>query len=570
MIARFPLPASPPAVSLQVLWRRLGARASTGLWASSACVFLVALLALGWNIEGGRIAAAYADPIAGVRAQDESVYVSSAIRMAEGGSWLTPEVMGRLLLAKPPLLQWLSASAIDLFGLGLLSVRLPSLLFGAAGVAAVFAWASLGRTSFAGLIAALLLVSNPIWATFARLCYTDVLGSALALLAICSLAFDPALRRRRSRWLFGLFAGAAVMAKGIIGALPFFALGLYFAAARREDRPAARHALESLAVCLLVALPWHVYQLIVHRQWLLAESIFHQLIAVGVTETTGVRESLFYVRRLLAMDPALCILLLLGVGGAYHAWRRREPVRLIALCWTAVVVAALAVFRGRSVSYLTLLVPGLCVLAALYLPRFLQRASFVVVFGLVATFAVRAAVGNQPWSLRYDAPRWPSAAAMRWYYDQNRDAELIIAQPDDEFYGLTLPLKKIRYCLLGARDTLAALSPHFLYLGIAVSAKDFAGLAWKTPEIVDRLRAWGLDSQEPVATAILLDRPEDIRTVVEARPEADFYLPESWRPLTPKGICSTHDVVPVAGRVFLLARNVDERAASPQPLPAPW
>jgi 4-amino-4-deoxy-L-arabinose transferase-like glycosyltransferase len=114
--------------------------------------FLISFAVLAWNIDQAGIAASYNDPIAHIRSQDEAVYTSAAIRMANGSDWMTPEVMGRPLLLKPPLLVWFSALSLRLFGMSLFSIRLPALLLGAAGVAAVFAWVARARSMAAGVL----------------------------------------------------------------------------------------------------------------------------------------------------------------------------------------------------------------------------------------------------------------------------------------------------------------------------------------------------------------------------------------------------------------------------------
>ena len=57
--------------------------------AQAAAVFLASFLLLAWNVNQYGIAAAYSDPAAHVRAQDESIYVNAAIRITQDGDWLT-------------------------------------------------------------------------------------------------------------------------------------------------------------------------------------------------------------------------------------------------------------------------------------------------------------------------------------------------------------------------------------------------------------------------------------------------------------------------------------------------
>jgi 4-amino-4-deoxy-L-arabinose transferase-like glycosyltransferase len=534
---------------------------------ATAAVFLISLFVLAFNIRATRIGAAAVDPIAHVLAQDESTYVNSAIRMTRDGDWLNPKLMGRLFLFKAPLLQWLSAVSIESFGLGLLSVRLPALLMGAAGIAAVFAWTALHRTWPVAVASALLLVSDPIWVIFSRLCFTDVLASTLALLAMLTLGLDPRLNRRRSRILFGALAGAAILAKSIVGVLPFAALTLYSVAMRGAARPRVRYTVEAAALAFLVAAPWPVYQAIVHPQWFWIEFVRYQLLAVGVTAATGVTGyPLFYIRRLAVMDPVLCVFLALPAYAAVRSLRRREEVPMVAICWTLVVMLALAVFRGRSLSYLVLLLPALCIVVGLFLPRWMERRWPVTLILLLAAWGAKVGVGALP----YSAQPLESANAIHDYYLQNRDTELIVAAPDDSFYAITIPLPRVRYCYVDSARTIAGFAPHYLELGIAVTPVQLANLPSLMPEFSRRLSAWGVRSEEPVASAILLRNAGEINDVVRTLPDADYNLPAVWESQLTEPTRNSHTVKHSGDRMFLLARGVHARTQPLHRLPSGW
>ncbi len=532
-----------------------------------ALVFLLSLALLTWNVRATPVGSASIDPIAHVLAQDEAMYVNSAIRMSKDGDWLNPKLMGRLFLFKAPLLQWLSAISIQMLGLGLISIRLPSLLMGAAGVAAVFAWSGLSRRWPVALIAALLLISDAVWVTFSRLCFTDVLASTLALLAMLTLSLDPQMSRQRSQIVFGLLSGAAVLAKSVVGVLPFAALALYWLVMPRTARPRRIALLASLCVAAVIALPWPLYQLVTHPDWFWAEFVRFQIFAVGVTTATGVSGyPFFYLRRLAAMDPVLCTFVALALLPALRTIRARNPVQTVAVCWAGVVTGALLIFRGRSVSYLVLLVPALCILAALFLPRWLERAWIPLMLVLIAAFGIKASVGDLP----YRGQSLESVAALRQYYSQNRDTELIIAAPDDSFYAITLPLPHVRYCYVDSSRAIAAFAPHYLELGIAVTPAQLTSLSDWMPELSRRLSQWRVKTQEPIATAILLPKTEDINIVARALPRADYDIPSAWEVQLNGEMRDTHSLHRLGERIFLLAHGIVLRPHPVRPLPEGW
>jgi 4-amino-4-deoxy-L-arabinose transferase-like glycosyltransferase len=117
---------------------------------------------------------------------------------------------------KPPLLVWDTALTVRMFslvgwGTDPIAIRLPALLMGAVGCCVVFLWSLKGRSLAAGSLGAGLLLLDPLWGLLSRLCYTDTLVASLSALALWMAAMDPSLEHRRTRLLFGLFAGAAVM-----------------------------------------------------------------------------------------------------------------------------------------------------------------------------------------------------------------------------------------------------------------------------------------------------------------------------------------------------------------------
>src|SRR5579872_6076473 len=75
------------------------------------------------------LAGDYIDPVGRIIAQDEASYSHTAIQMARGAGWLTPTLMGRIALYKPPLLAWLAGFSARVAGISRLSLRFPVALF---------------------------------------------------------------------------------------------------------------------------------------------------------------------------------------------------------------------------------------------------------------------------------------------------------------------------------------------------------------------------------------------------------------------------------------------------------
>jgi hypothetical protein len=545
-------------------------------------VFLASFLLSSWDITRFGIAAAYSDPIQHIRAQDEALYVNSAIGITRDGDWLTPKFQGRPFFLKPPLLMWLSALCIRVFGLSLFAARLPALIFGAAGVAAVFIWIAQSRSILvggsvpghymAGLIGSSILVMSPLWQTFSRLCYTDMPAASCSALALVAVALDVRLEKRSTAIWFGAFSGGAVLSKSLAGLLPVAALAVFLVVSRtRLGWSLKSRIFEMTLAGLVVAAPWHIYQLLVHRQWFWAEGVKFQLLGVGLKGMpTGdfSHSFFFYIQRLWQMDPVLLALGLIGLVCLVPVLRARERTpQLLAFCWIAVTMAAMAAFQAKNLPYLVFLIPGLVILGTGAGPKWLDRRPAFAWTFLLILFGWKALEIDKPISLRPGARPIEGARAIRAYYDLGRDTELMVAQPDDEFYSATIPLPHVRYVLVDPTEITARTLPYYVPLGIVMTGTEFVHLPELMPGYKENLRKWGFDSTEPVGSTIVIKQSGELLKLVQSRPQCDFYAPSDW---DLKGAESSHWVIPYSSeRVFLLSRSASARRSVPN-LPDGW
>jgi hypothetical protein len=283
-----------------------------------------------------------------------------------------------------------------------------------------------------------------------------------------------------------------------------------------------------------------------------------QLLGIGMhPETNGLFNQAqgFYVQRLWQLDPILTLYAIAGIAGGIWAARSRDrSPELLALCWTAVTILALASFQAKYLTYIVMLLPPLCILGGLAIPR---RAILPVALLLIFK--------TQP-----VAPPMEGAKAMRAYYGLGRDAELIAAQTDDDLYSATLPLPHVRYAAVDPSQTLATGKPYYVSLGIVLTRDEFLALPDRQASYEQRLREWGENSPEPIGTAIMLNVPADLAAVIHARPESDFYIPAGWSDVISQAE-PTHQVYRYsADRVFLLSRAAGPRRQPLPRVPVPW
>jgi 4-amino-4-deoxy-L-arabinose transferase-like glycosyltransferase len=539
-------------------------------------VAAVAAALLGYGIDRASVGTAYSDPFSNLRAQDECTYANSALGLAHAGGWLTPKVLGRYLLFKPPLLLWMAGFCLKIFGQSLWALRLPALVAAICVTLIVFWWTRRERSILVASAAVALFLSNPLMHIFARLCYTDMLAVASIAGAMAFLYSDPRLSRTKPLWGFAASVAAGVMAKNVAGLLPLVMLALYCLLLRFEKRPSlTRMAFVALIAAVMIA-PWHIYQFVAHRQWFWADYVKIQLLGYGIQPPgSGSPESqaAFYCKRLAASDPVLGILLLTALPFLILALRGRSQVLPALLtAWFAIAAGALLLFRYQNLPYAILLIPPACLIVAEYNPLFSAQRAKWGLLALCAIFMLKSSAPGKIWGLSFGGVEPPAAVeGLRSYYGLGRTNELILADSDDFFYASTLPLPHIRYYFRVQDDELLKFFPHYAYLGIMLTEDQFERIPQSESIYAQRLRAWGLDSTQPIGTSILGLTDDALVRLVKARSTADYYvtIPELQLLERDESIRRTHTVSELRyGRAFLLAQKTGSRPVAR--LPARW
>ncbi len=202
----------------------------------------------------------------------DSVYIQIAREMLQRHDYVTPTIDGIRFFDKPPLMYWMAAGSMHLFGIHDWAARLPLAL----GVLALlFAVYALGNRLFAaisptaapdraGLYAALATATAIGPYLYTRFYIPDILIALWMTLSIhlFLIALDH-IRDGRST-LMPMLGFAAVMAldvltKGLIGVVfPVGFVLLYFAITRSLRLLTQLNILASTAFFLLIAAPWHI------------------------------------------------------------------------------------------------------------------------------------------------------------------------------------------------------------------------------------------------------------------------------------------------------------------------
>jgi hypothetical protein len=524
----------------------------------------VALLALACLLpRAARVGLAgdYVDPISRITAQDEALYAHSAITMVTGGDWLTPRFMGRPALYKPPMLIWNAALSAAVLGVQRFALRLPVVILAALALGLIFLWGSEAAGVQAGICAALLVLGNHLFHTLSTLCMTDGLLVAFTVAAVYCLYADPWLESRAALLGFSAASAAAILTKGIAGFFPLAVLAAYWLAARHKER--ARPARVALAggLALGFAAPWFLYQLATHGRWFWNEHVLVEIFGYGAgapPQTSRENPVLFYLVRLAATDPVLLSAAAVAIPAFLAALRRRGPGPTLLACWIGLTVAATLGWQYRNGSYLLALVPPLALLAASYGPFANRRSAGWLLTIVFAGMVVKAASPDSPWGLNYrEGTVQPVASALSEYCSEGSSNDLIVVDLADDLYGSALPLRRLRYAMVGDLGARGDYGMPFEDMGIVVTVPEFNDLRHSTGVFRNRLRDWGINSSSPIATLVLARAQGELEELVRAHPTVDFLVPERYRHYVEN---SGHDLVPAApGYFFLRSRLRGQR-----------
>lgn len=364
--------------------------ASLRRWLLSA----FAVLALFYNL-GGR----------GLNEPDEGRFAEIGREMAASGDWLTPRLNGVPHLSKPPLTYWLIGLSIKGLGATEFAARLPAALAALGTLLGLYLLARSALGEETGLLAALVLLSSPLFFVIARLITTDMLLTCFVTWSVWSLwrwHDSPDCAWRKLRWFY-VFLGLGMMTKGPVAVvLPMMALaGLRWKNPDLHLRKMqwARGAL----IVLVITAPWFIAvagtNVEVWQYFLGREMVGRVISSVHRRE-----EAWWYFLPVIAGGMLFWLpwLMVSPVVLRGAAPRQQSMIRLC-LAWAGLGLILFTISRSKLATYALPLLPPLAVLAAATLAGFARKladrrevgwglvagaASLVLLVGLVVTLTV--------------------------------------------------------------------------------------------------------------------------------------------------------------------------------------
>jgi 4-amino-4-deoxy-L-arabinose transferase-like glycosyltransferase len=309
---------------------------------------------------------------------DEPRYARISEEMADSGDWVTPRLLDRPWLEKPPLLFWMQAGMFRLLGVGEAQARLPVALAAVlASLALAFLLARIAGSA-AGFLVFLILQTSVLYVLFGRSGSTDM---PLTAFLTAALVFAYLAQHERSHWwslAAGGALGVAVLAKGPVALLLFGAI--LFGWCFLVDRIPWSLGQVSLggAALLATAVPWFWQVWLANGEnFVLTFWVNHHLARYATDLHHHSQPVWFYVPILIAgCFPWVFFLW----SSARSTWRmRRETddpernLKFLLWLWALIPLGFFSLSGSKLAGYILPSVPPIAALAALEWQKIHQR-----------------------------------------------------------------------------------------------------------------------------------------------------------------------------------------------------
>jgi len=304
---------------------------------------------------------------------DEGRYGEVGRWMADSGDWLAPRLNGLPFFHKPPLLYWLEAASVTLFGATPWAPRLVVALHAGLMLAALFLAARAWGDERLARRAALMFGCSPAFLLGGQYINHDMMVAAWISVAIWCFA-TAFLRGEKPHtgWALAGFAACAlgVLSKGLIGlALPGLVLLIWLLWTRQFGKVWRLPWLRGLLLFAVIALPWFV--LAGRRfpgmlEYLFGVQQFTRYVGGGFNNA---QPWWFYLLCLIVLLlPWTFFALAEGVAGAWR-WRRpaagaARPVLSLCWIWIGAILVFFSVPQSKLIGYILPVTPPLALLAA--------------------------------------------------------------------------------------------------------------------------------------------------------------------------------------------------------------
>jgi len=302
---------------------------------------------------------------------DETRYVSMARDMFNTKDFLTLYLNGEYFFEKPPLYFWGECLSFALFGhVSEFSARFPVALY---GTLCTFLMYFVGKKVVSrryGLISAVILATTMEFVMLAKFAILDIVVTTCIGFSVLFGFMTQFVQEKNVKyfwWLFYIFSGLAVMAKGIPGfVVPFgtmFFVTIFNKSFKKIFKP--QYFIVGTLLFLLIVLPWHIVMFKMHDPLFFNEYIMKHHINRFFSSSEIHRKQPFYfyfLTILWGMFPYILSALAVGFtkikGWIASGFCPRNDIVYKFLCFNVIgFVFTMLFFSSSSTKLITYILP---------------------------------------------------------------------------------------------------------------------------------------------------------------------------------------------------------------------
>ena len=201
---------------------------------------------------------------------DETRYVSMARDMFHCKDFLTLYLNGEFFFEKPPLYFWGECLSFAIFGkVTEFTARFPVALYGTLSTLLLYFTGKKIVSRRFGVISALILATTLEFVILAKFAILDIVVTTCVGFSVMFGFLTQFVQDKNKKymwWLFYIFSGLAVMAKGIPGFVVPFAVMFFVTIANKTFKQVFKpqYILPGFLLFFLIVLPWHLIMFKIH------------------------------------------------------------------------------------------------------------------------------------------------------------------------------------------------------------------------------------------------------------------------------------------------------------------
>lgn len=311
----------------------------------------------------------------GVRAlwdSDEGRYAEIAREMLELKDWITPHLNYVVYLEKPPLVYWLTALSMSIFGVNAVAARFWSAAFGVLTVGLTYLIGKHWKSERCGLLAGSILATSLLFFVLTQYLVLDMaltFWMTLSLYAASRWIQERTPERlRRYAMLFALASAGGLLTKGPVAiVLPGGVLALTVLFGRLGNQLRRTPWQGPLSLCALLSAPWFV-AVSLQRPYFFSFFFIHEHVSRFLT-TVHHRSAPFYFFIPVLVGGFLpWSVFLPGVARYWLARRgtalKRDAVGALLVFWVVFIFSFFSLSQSKLPAYLLPIFPALALLVA--------------------------------------------------------------------------------------------------------------------------------------------------------------------------------------------------------------